>query len=221
MFNKVEPIPIVGVAPDSDPVTCIALNTSWVEILVGLCEKAYWPGFWAGTPEEVDQALSHVIQLAGMMVGGECQNLKYAKLFELSSGDGGSSIVGWQTRALTHHTDHDDIVTLSSNLFTPIAGKYIVQAAAPAYAVGRHRIRIWDETQSRAALMGISLWAGGGSSPNHANLAYVCGIIETEGEIEYSLDHYTQLAQATYGLGTDTQGTADNQYGTVELFKLS
>lgn len=219
-FNKVEPIPVIGVAPDSDPVVCIAVNTSWVEILVGLVEHALWPDFWAGTPAEIDQALSHVIQLAGMMVGGACSSMQYARLFHKSSGAGGSSVVGWQTRVLTHKEDLDNIVSLSSNLFTPISGKYIIRASAPSFASGINQLRLWDATQAQTVSPGIPGLGRIGVGERTGNLAYVCSLLVTAGALQYSLQHYCESAFASLGLGLDANSGVDNLYAIVELIRM-
>jgi hypothetical protein len=156
-----------------------------------------------------------------MMVGGECVAVQYAKLFQSSSGPGGSAVIGWQTRILSHLTDPDSIVSLSSNLFTPIAGTYIVRAYAPHFGIGFSHLRLYDETQERAALKGIPDYSRFLAATYTAGRVFLCGLITADGETEFSLQHYCEYALGTYGLGLDAGSGEDNQYGTVELTRIS
>lgn len=215
-----DPIPVIGDAPDASPTTCVELSQAWVSVLVGVAEFMLWPGFWVGSVEEVDQAVSHAAQLIGLLVGQECQAVQYAKLFHLSDGPGGSSIVGWQTRVLTHEQDPDSIVSLSSNAFTPIAGKYIVRATAPVFGISLHQLRLWDVTSARAALKGVAGYAFPTAGYRQGSLAFLCGHAEIDGETEFRLEHYCTQALATYGLGLDVDSGEQNQYATVELTRI-
>lgn len=215
-----DPIPIIGDAPDASPITCIELSQAWVSVLVGVAEFMLWPGFWLGSVAEVDQAVSHAAQLIGLLVGQEFQAVQYAKLFEVSDVNGGSAVVGWQTRVLTNEQDLDNLVSLSGNVFTPIAGTYIVRAMAPVFGVGLHQLRLWNINSARSALKGIACYASYIAGYRQGGVASLCGYSEFDGETDFRLEHYCQYALATYGLGIDVGSGEQNQYATVELTRI-
>ncbi len=219
-FSRVEPIPVVGVAPDSDPVVPLAINTQWVEILVGLVEHANWPGFWDGTPTEIDQALSHVIQLAGMMAGQGYQAVQYATVYYQTSGHGGTSVTGWQNRALTSKDDPDDLVTLSSDRFILEAGTYIVRAQAQAVLSGGTQLRLYYEVGPTYPVIGEPGYivnSGGAGTIGHVHLV---GRIVSDGVYGHYLQQYFQYARATYGCGWDIDSGEDNIFAQVELIRI-
>ena len=61
----------------------------------------------------------------------------------------------WRTRDLnTEIADPDGIVSISSNQFTLGAGSYLIEASAPAYAINRHQVRIYNATSSSVVQYG-------------------------------------------------------------------
>ena len=219
-FNKVEPIPVIGVAPDSDPVTCIAINTSWVEILVGLVEKAYWPGFWEGTDPEIDQALSHVIQLAGMMVGSACVPQQVCTIYESSSSMGGSSVVGWQTRVLNGIAGSPSWVDYDpeTNYFTPDAGLYYIDAIAPMYRVDKSILRFDKQTSPTTVLQGIA--AQSSSNFGNQGFAFVRGLFAADGSDYYYFRQYCATANPDNGLGVGFGGGSSGYHTYATLWRL-
>jgi hypothetical protein len=127
---------------------------------------------------------------------------------------GGSATAGvWTNRVLnTEVSDADSIVTLSSNLFTPVAGTYLVRARAAFYDTDATRLRIYNDTAGSTAVLGLKDRM---STVNSATglMAVVEGVFTANGTDAFSLDYRCTTGTATYGLGFF--GTND---GDVEVF---
>lgn len=219
-FHRSEPIPVVGVAPDAAPTTCIEISEAWVPILVGLAEFMLWPGFWSGTEEEVDEAFSHSIQLAGLLMGGECTPVHYANLYHQTPGDGGGAVVGWNIRTLTHAHDPSFFVTLEDNVFTMEAGTYIIQATAPAFGVSVHQLRLWNVDLDSLHARGIATVAKSGIGARGGSLAYLSTLTDVPADAPLRLDHYCGSAVPIYGLGVSAGSGIDNIYTNIEIFRV-
>jgi hypothetical protein len=188
--------------------------------MIGLAEFMLWPDFWLGTEEEVKQAVSHAVQLVGMLVGQECQKMGYVRLFQEHEGSGGASVAGWQVRVLNYKQDPDDLVSLSSNQFTPVEGVYVVRASAPVVCAQMSQLRLRDVTQTRTALVGTPVWTRPVTSSGTHEMVWLAGRISTDGTLAFELQHYCQYAYSPDGLGVDANSGEDNVFAVVELFKL-
>lgn len=133
---------------------------------------------------------------------------------------GSSSATTWNNRNLNTETyDPDNIVSIASNQFTPIAGDYILEAFASGYKVGLTRIRLYNVTGAASVEEGIGQNA---NSPDNVNvLAPLICKFTANGTDAYRIDHYTATAQATNGLGFAISDGSPECYLEIILRKLA
>ena len=99
----------------------------------------------------------HETRIAALEIGG------YLRVQEEqpSGTGGGTPSTGWQTRVLNVvKTNTIDGASLASNTITLPAGTYKIEASAPGFS-STHQLRLYNITQSAAALVGTSTLAGG------------------------------------------------------------
>ncbi|MCA9915073.1 MAG: hypothetical protein KC496_17080, partial [Anaerolineae bacterium] len=113
---------------------------------------------------------------------------------------GGASSGSWITRDLnTIVTDTGGHCSLSSNQFTLAKGTYIVNANAPSYRVGVHRIQLYNATTTTVIHTGQNSLSHNtyvGAAP--ALLTYTFTITSSTA---FELRHRVQTTQNTNGLG--------------------
>lgn len=132
---------------------------------------------------------------------------------------GGSSATTWNQRGnLTEVVDADSIVTLSTNTFTPVAGTYMIWVDAVANEVGDNRIRLYNVGAGAAVQEGLNCEAVASGSSSVASLFY---IFTATGTQAYRIEHYTELAKATDGLGAAVGDGSNEVYCQIMLAKLS
>ncbi len=135
-------------------------------------------------------------------------------------GGGSASAATWNNRTLsTEVSDADSIVAVSSNQFTPVSGTYLALISAPAALVNRHRLRLYNVTGAASVKEGAAAVADATNSV--ATTAHLKVIFTANGTNAYRIDHYTQSAQATVGLGSPTSDGSTEVYLTILLIKLS
>jgi hypothetical protein len=130
---------------------------------------------------------------------------------------GGTFTTGaWRERDLqTELADPDGIVSISSNQFTLAAGTYLIKWICPAYSVGSHQTRLYNVTD--AAVVEVGMSASDGEYSIQA-LASGCARTTIAGSKAFSIEHRSQLTEATLGFGSACNLTTE-QYTTVEIFK--
>lgn len=124
---------------------------------------------------------------------------------------GSAAATTWNNRDLnTEHYDPDAIVSISSNQFTPISGDYLIYAVAPGNgAIGNNRLRLWNVTGGASVIVGgISTSTAGVQIPT-----ILIGKFTANGSNVYRIDHWTNAAVATSGLGGPSTDT-----GEVEVY---
>jgi len=136
---------------------------------------------------------------------------------------GGSTATTWTTRVLnTEVVDADGIVSISSNLFTPIAGTYRIFVNSPflgnGSGVSNLRIRLRNNTAGSTELV----------SANHSLLPGqgVNATLSTEftanGTDAYAIQYYITVARVTNGLGAVVnEASAVERYTQVFLEKIA
>ena len=131
---------------------------------------------------------------------------------------GGDSTTGsWEVRDLnTEVADPDNIVSISANKFTLIAGTYLIRWDAPAYKGGRHQSRLYDVTNT--AVVGYGRSAYSSSSSVDQNGSHGHARVTITGSTEYRVEHQVGASLATHGHGVEANyGT--EVYTVVEIFK--
>ena len=141
-------------------------------------------------------------------------------LFEDQKGpttDGGSSVVGLQTRDI-NTTLFDAIgCTLSANAITPPKGTYLIEANAPARNVGGHRLSLHDGT-SIIAEGPVNYMA---TAENVSTVATLRAKIIADGVKAYSLSHYTSSARSSIGLGSYVTGATNSIYAQLKITEIN
>jgi hypothetical protein len=132
---------------------------------------------------------------------------------------GGSATAGaTQTRTLNTIVDSTGIVTsLASNQFVLPKGTYYIEASAAAYVTDNHRIRLRNITDSSTALLGTSELCSGVGVYNRS---FISGELTITSAKTFELQHYTQTARATDGLGRDVGTGENNVYAIVKITKI-
>lgn len=133
---------------------------------------------------------------------------------------GSASATTWNNRNLNTETyDPDAIVAIASNQFTPIAGDYIIQVKAVAFNVNQHRLRLYNVTGATSVEEGLNTNANAADdTPTHATLY---APFTANGTDAYRIDHYTNAAQATNGLGIQTGDGSPECYLEILLTKVA
>ena len=132
---------------------------------------------------------------------------------------GGSNVVGDQTRDLnTVITNEITGASLSSNQITLPAGTYYIQASAPAHDVGRHRIFLYNVTDTNIDILGSDEYM----SVAVQTRSFINQRFTIATEKTFEIKHYTAIVQATNGLGiNDDGGGRTSIYTNVEIWRTA
>lgn len=139
---------------------------------------------------------------------------------EKASGtDGGGSSAGtWNVRDLnTVKTNQITGASLASNQITLPAGTYRIRADAPAFQVRRHQIRLQNVTDTAVEMVGTSEISG--DSSVSTTRSFLTGRFTIAAEKTFELQHWTQDAEATFGLGVETSSGEVEVYAEVWIEK--
>lgn len=139
---------------------------------------------------------------------------------------GGSTATTWTNRVLnTEVVDADAIVSISSNLFTPIAGTYRIRIESPfvgnAAANTGVRIRLWNNTASSEVIRSTNFWVPLIATNGAGVTAFLEYIFTANGTDAYAVQYYVTNAKTTNGLGSAINETsAVERYTRVTLEKI-
>ena len=147
------------------------------------------------------------------------QKVAFVKDVKANNVDGGSFNSGdWRTRDLNTVEGDTSIVSVASNQFTLGEGKYIIEAIGPAYAVGRHKLRLRNITAGSDAVIGDSvLNAATGEAQTNATLN---GYVEISSSTVFEVQHQCENSTATDGFGVASNFSVDEVYTQVKITKL-
>ncbi|NIW97186.1 MAG: hypothetical protein GWN13_02865 [Phycisphaerae bacterium] len=112
--------------------------------------------------------------------------------------------------------------SLSSNAITLPAGKYYIEASAPAYEVERHMVRLYNTTDSSLVISGTSEFTN--TSNQISNRSFVSGRFLITAEKAFEIQHQCQTTRATSGFGVDsnTAFTVDHEtYTDVKIWQIA
>lgn len=138
-----------------------------------------------------------------------------------SSTVGGTFTSGsWVTRTLnTEVSDTDGIVSLSSNVFTLGAGTYLIEWSAPAYKVGNHATRLYNNTNSTVVNYGTAEFTS--SSDNTQTRSFGAAKVTISASTGYKVEHRCSTTSNTYGLGANATFGNVEVYTQVKITKLA
>lgn len=133
---------------------------------------------------------------------------------------GSASATTWNNRNLNTETyDPDNIVSISSNQFTPIAGDYIIEARAGARQVNTNRLRLYNVTGAASVEEGLN--TSSNASDATTSVATLVCKFTANGTDAYRIDHYTTAARATDGLGAAVSDGSAECYMEIILTKVA
>lgn len=144
--------------------------------------------------------------------GGEVGDILHVR-DEKTSGTsaGASSAATWNTRTLnTVKVNQITGASLASNQVTLPAGTYLIYAHASAQQLDRHQLRLRNVTDGSTILAGTSEIANDGDTTG--NKSQLMGRFTLAAEKDIELQHYTEKARATDGLGVASSS------GEVEVY---
>lgn len=126
---------------------------------------------------------------------------------------GGGSSAGANTRTLnTEKTNTITGASLSSNQITLPAGTYLLTATAPALQTNRHRLYLYNTSDSSIEIVGPSEF-NDSSSPEAQTTATVRGVFTIASSKTFELRHDIGDARTSNGLGA-----AASISGVVEVY---
>lgn len=121
------------------------------------------------------------------------------------SANGGSSIVGVQTRLLnTVKKNTINGASLSNNIVTLPAGDYLVRGAAPCYNGNRHRAFLYDLTNNSFLASGKGMYANQATDVENESIFDTVFTLTQQTNIE--LRHDIGHPKSINGLGTGGNG---------------
>mgnify|MGYP003127623559 FL=1 len=131
---------------------------------------------------------------------------------------GGASAASTVTRVLnTVVTNEITGASLGSNQFTLPAGTYFIDASAPANEVDRHRISLYNATDTSTTLLGQSEDVDATLTQTQARLR---GKFTITGSKAFEIRHFTESARSVYGLGNFTTDSNNAIYTEVIVQKV-
>jgi hypothetical protein len=137
---------------------------------------------------------------------------------------GGSVAATWNTRIInTKVIDTNNLCSNPvSNTFTLPAGTWNIEASAPAYITLRHRLRLFNTSQSTVAALGTSEYAHINATYGAFiyNRSFLRTVIELTSPRTFRIDHYTERAQAGNGLGVPVNAGGVEIYTEVTCRKI-
>lgn len=152
-------------------------------------------------------------------VGGAAVSIAILQDQKSNTNNGGTFTSGSkQTRDLnTEVADPDNIVSLFSNRFTLIAGKYYIEAHGDALNVSQNRMYIENITDATTVARGGNTES---SSNNSSSNAYVFGYVDISVSKAFEIQHECTTTRSTFGFGQDCSFGDDEVYLTVIIWKI-
>ena len=201
------------------------LDPSGVSVTAGVGTFTSYQGSGANLTEIPAANIVGVCTAGFSRTGGFGKFASYAIIADskaASSNHGGTFTSGaWRTRDLnTELADADSIVSISSNQFTLQAGSYLIRAAAPAYRVNRHLIRLYNITDSSVVVEGYGSYSH--ANDNSLTHTFLSARTTITGAKVFEIQHRCQTTEADVGLGLNMSNNISNTddiYTIVEIYK--
>jgi len=147
------------------------------------------------------------------------QKVAFIKDVQTSGTQGGTFTSGsWQTRTLNTVEGDSEIVTLATNQFTLTAGKYVIEASAPAYKTNHHTAKLYNITDSTDDIIGSTGLCGGSDTVNIPSL--ISGSVTLTASKTFEIQHQAQTTSATSGFGSANSFSVSQIYTQVKITKL-
>jgi len=137
----------------------------------------------------------------------------------LGTHGGGIASKAWTQRLINVEVkDADNIVTLSSNKFTPIEGDYVLFGFFSQLAGDNRKLRVWNSTTSTLINYNASQRILTGGAPG-----VIVAAFSANGTDEYEIDDYAITAKTVSALGYKMSypGGSYEVYADIYLEKIT
>lgn len=146
---------------------------------------------------------------------------RYSRLTDTKASgvNGGSSVVGIQTRTLnTIEINAGDIVTLAANTFTLRTGSYRIRLEVPGYSVVRHRAILRNVTSGVLVRGRSAVASNTGLASSDAILTHIFTLTASA---DFQVQQYCEMAIGTAGLGVQVGEAGFSEiYTQVEIWRI-
>jgi len=165
-------------------------------------------------------ALSGSGTITGLVAGGVFPTLHVRDEKTATTSGGASSAATDNVRTLnTVVTNEITGASLSSNQITLPVGTYFIQATAPAFLTNRHRIFLYNTSDSAVELLGRNVYSD--STDSGFNTSDMTGRFTIASSKVFELRHYTESARASNGLGVDANDSRTSIFADVIITKVA
>jgi len=146
----------------------------------------------------------------------------YCKVSDVKTNNtaGGTFTSGsYQTRDInTEDSDTDGICSISSNQITLVAGTYTTYILAPAIAVGGHRTRLYNISDSSTEILGSNAYTN--ATYGGASYSVIVGEFTIASSKTFEVQHRCQTTRSTDGLGIAMNFSESEVYTVAEFWKI-
>lgn len=143
----------------------------------------------------------------------------YLKDVKPSGTAGGTFTAGaWQTRTLNTLEGDTSFVTLSANAFTLPAGRYEIEASAPARGVNSHALKLRNITLGSDQLIGSNSYAT--STGAVQTSVSIIGILHLTVPQVFEVQHRCETTSSSVGFGTSTGFGVSEVFTQVKIKKV-
>ena len=143
------------------------------------------------------------------------KNLLHVQEEQSANTKGGTFTSGaWRTRVLnTVKTNEISGASLASNQITLPAGTYDVEASAPAYKVGRHKLLFYNVSDTKTEFMGQCAYTS--NSDATSTHSFLSGRVTIASAKAFEVQHRCETTVADNGFGVESNFAA-----TVEVYTV-
>ena len=139
---------------------------------------------------------------------------------------GSASATTWNVRDInTEVVDEPTVCSISSNQITLLAGTYYTRISAPARLVDRQKLRLHETTSTLSDIIGTSEYSSSAAYYAVTRCVLVgkftiSAANESAGQNIFEVQHYTETARASDGLGLAAAASVIEIYTIAEFWKV-
>jgi len=186
-----------------------------------MAEFGLWPEFWDGTPAEVEQAITHTQELIDLIIGGTTVKAAvYREEYASGVSHGAPTGDTWYKRLLNTIYAIGDLGTIVDNEAYLPGGDYLYFGQAASYGSQFNRLRLVVPTYS-ITQYGLVNYTHTHATYHDYNHALISGVLSLPGDAQVKLEHYIQVAEANYGMGSAINQGVNNVYATLTFIKFA
>jgi len=143
---------------------------------------------------------------------------------EKSSGTKGGTSVDATDNIRTLNTVLTNEITgasLSSNRITLPSGTFYIEAHAPAREASRHRLFLFNHSDSTVTLLGTNCMSTTVQTNPTNSHSFVRGRFTISSSKNFELRHYTEFGEANNGLGSSMADSRTEVYADVRIWRIA